>query len=271
MNKGAPKLRTMHPAISLYEDNTIAVFQPSFLSIIDDPDNMFETPYIVSEKPLKPCEVFLVELTKRRSDIKYINLLQCCLVDRVEDPQNHRFFISLRSSYTSYPFVTQDQRERLLRKLFENQEIPQPSCSEVLFSILRRHVLSIYEKKVLLQDSQTDLLHRHLVGIFYYQLPHRDDTFIYVVDKYAVHQSQFLLPSREQKYLLIQLNKFVLQLRTLPVYDVLSLQGLCREVIFQCIRVKGKLMTKSLKKLPLPGCILERLLIYAVDYKIHTS
>ncbi|EFN83028.1 hypothetical protein EAI_16711 [Harpegnathos saltator] len=60
MYEGAPKLRSIHPSVQLFANDTVAIKHTEFES--------FKL-HIVCEKPMQPLEVLIIELEK----LKYIN------------------------------------------------------------------------------------------------------------------------------------------------------------------------------------------------------
>ncbi|EFN86578.1 hypothetical protein EAI_09362 [Harpegnathos saltator] len=55
----------------------------------------------------------------------------------------------------------------------------------------------------------------------------------------------------------------MLQFRTIPLYNVPSLQGLCREVIFQHMKRKdGHLTAANIEKLEIPKTLIQKLTLH---------
>ncbi|EFN83027.1 hypothetical protein EAI_16710 [Harpegnathos saltator] len=64
--------------------------------------------------------------------------------------------------------------------------------------------------------------------------------------------------------------KSMLQFRTIPLYAVTSLQGLCREVIFQHMKRKdGNLTAANIQKLEIPKTLIQKLTLHEQNKPPH--
>ncbi|XP_025162209.1 uncharacterized protein LOC105184543 [Harpegnathos saltator] len=86
----------------------------------------------------------------------------------------------------------------------------------------------------------------------------------FTISKNFIRVKKFTLSPGKPVYLYIRMDWLLIQFRTLPLYTIPSLQGLCREVIFQHIKKKNhmKLTAANIKKLDLPDILTKQLTIH---------
>lgn len=105
MNNGAPKLRALGRSIRLHENNTVLINSSENVS-----NDKFA--FVMSEKPLNSCEVFVIEREETKEEYFYTphELIRFFLVDQslntpfinlISDPFNH--FIPESTIYYNRP------------------------------------------------------------------------------------------------------------------------------------------------------------------------
>ncbi|XP_014477570.1 PREDICTED: uncharacterized protein LOC106745995 [Dinoponera quadriceps] len=249
MNIGAPKLRSLSPSIKLYEDNTVAVNLIENVIICPGP------PHIVSDKPLEPCELFLIEIENVDKKLSiYYPPVRCSII-------NHENLPMLNESYVMFDNSREvgNDRSEIFRELTNFKELVWTPYGSILLSILYRYLPINHMEQEL---PSLDTLVGDRIGFCYFQSPNGRQHVMYKVSKYGIYVQNFILSNGGPKYLLIQMLRQLKQFRTIPVYAVPSLQGLSREVIFKRIRAEGKLTKERLEELNLPRSIINKLQIH---------
>ncbi|XP_011143003.2 uncharacterized protein LOC105185313 [Harpegnathos saltator] len=255
INKAARKFRiTDEGTINVYENDTVARYDTGI-----DTDSI-----VVSKEPLESSEIFFIEIEKTNVSsysAEVFGKMQFDLIDRFNE--DDEFVITYLndncSIFKQQPCILKQSPRDVyngLKKVLKYNMIRTPYLNSLLPTVYQ-HFLGFEN-----WEQLTTLL-GHRIGIFYLYFTDTQYIFMYLMSRNGVSLISYPHPTSRPKYLLISLGRIIKQIRSLPLYTVPSLQGLCQEVIFKCIRANGALTKRSLENLPLPSVILEQLLIHA--------